>query len=198
MAVVAFWISSVAAPALQQRRVHKALRLLFAVRDPRWIPPPNASSSAETQSDVANDELLTATLTQYWTSSHTDRRRRGRLARSDAHHLVRSPTTAESGQIWNLAQELHSQVRTKPGRAMGRERDPGQSVHAASCRPTSWAHWMPGTSSTACYIVNKHVSQARRCRARLCMRDCHEPSIRTKPGRTTRQIVNVLAASRSH
>ena len=58
MAVVAFWISSVAAPALQQRRVHKALRLLFAVRDPRWIPPPNASSSAETQSDVANDEQL--------------------------------------------------------------------------------------------------------------------------------------------
>ena len=95
MAVVAFWISSVAAPALQQRRVHKALRLLFAVRDPRWIPPPNASSSAETQSYVANDELLTATLTQYWTSSHTDRRRRGRLARSDAHHFVRSPTTAE-------------------------------------------------------------------------------------------------------
>ena len=32
MAVVAFWISSVAAPALQRRRVHKALRLLFAVR----------------------------------------------------------------------------------------------------------------------------------------------------------------------
>ena len=91
MAVVAFWISSVAAPALQQQGVHKALRLLFAVRDPRWIPPPNASSSAETQSYVANDELLTATLTQYWTSSHTDRRRSGRLARSDR---PATPTTS--------------------------------------------------------------------------------------------------------
>ena len=83
----------------------------------------NYYTSAETQTYVANellayyprtelDSLLTATLTQYWTSGRTQTEIDDALAGSgfldqtagDARYLVRAPG-AESGQIFNLVQE---------------------------------------------------------------------------------------------
>ena len=83
----------------------------------------NYYTISETQSYVANellsyyprtelDSLLTATLTQYWTSGRTQTEIDDAVAGAgfldqtagDARYLVRAPG-AESGQIFNLAQE---------------------------------------------------------------------------------------------
>ena len=107
-------------------------------------------TSAQTQSYVANellsfyprtelDSLLTATLTQYWTSERTQTEIDDAIAGvgfqtqadADLRYFVRAPG-AESGQIWNLVQEQFTPriVRNLLLEApLAGGRDPGQPVH---------------------------------------------------------------------
>ena len=100
----------------------------------------NYYTISETQSYVANellsyyprtelDSLLTATLTQYWTSFLDPDGDRGRRR-----YLVRASRTRTSGQIFNLVQEQftpRSRAQFAFGGAAGRRRDSGQPVHPA-------------------------------------------------------------------